>query len=183
MCTKLDSSDLVRRIGRGEDDAFALLYDDLRSLLLRVVTDTVRNRAISEEVTQEVFLEMWRSIERFDPARAPLLTWATMIARRRAVDRVRYEQAQRERDTTYVTTCADDHSSVDDKIMAEIETERLRDAVDALPCVQRPVIHLAFVDGLTQQAISDRLGLPLGTVKSRTRTSLRALRYRLENDQ
>lgn len=181
MSTKLEPCDLIPRIAQGDGQAFAQLYCDLSSLLLRVVNRTVRDPAISEEVTQEAFVEVWRTIERFDPTRARLSTWATVIARRRSVDRVRYEQAQRERDTTFSRACVNDGPDIDEIVMTRFEAKRVRQAIDALPFAQRSVIELAFGDSLTQREISAALDLPRGTVKSRTRSALRALRHDLTN--
>ena len=183
MSSKLELSALVERVVRGEKEAFALLYDEIAPLLYGVVKRVLRDPAMSEEVTQEVFVEIWRTIEKFDPSQAAVSTWAVTIARRRAVDRVRREQSQRNRIEALGQQRTDEDPGVGDEVVASVEAERVRLAIAALPDDQREVIHLAFIDGHAHGAISDLLDIPLGTVKGRVRGGLKRLRADLEGDR
>jgi RNA polymerase sigma-70 factor, ECF subfamily len=130
---------------------------------------------MSEEVTQEVFVELWRTADRFDPQRASVSTWAITMARRRAVDRVRREQSQRDRIERSAAQRLPQVDSVDDSVIASIDAERVARAVADLPDDQRVVIEMAFLDGDSHGDIAARLDLPLGTVKGRVRLGLKKL--------
>lgn len=182
MSSKPELTALVERLVRGEKEAFTPLYDELAPVLFGVVTRVLRDPAMSEEVTQEVFAEIWYTIERFDPSRSAVSTWAITIARRRAVDRVRHEQGHRNRIVTLGHLATDDDSGVDDTVVASVQAERVRNAVASLPDDQSQIIRLAFLDGHTHEAISDLLGLPLGTVKGRVRSGLKRLRADLKSE-
>jgi len=180
MASKLELSALVERVVDGDRAAFAQIYDELVPMVFGVVKRVLRDDAMSEEVTQEVFVEIWSSITKFDPERASLSTWSVTIARRRAVDRVRREQSQRNRiEALAVQADRNENVGIDDEVVATAEAQRVRLAVAALPDDQRQVIELAFIDGCAHGAIADRLGLPLGTVKGRVRGGLRRLRAEL----
>ena len=133
---------------------------------------------MSEEVTQEVFVEMWSAVHKFDPDRASVTSWAVTIARRRAVDRVRREQSQRTRIAALSQQRQDNGADPSDEVAETADAQHVRRAVERLPVEQRDVIQLAFLDGHTHGAIAAQLGLPLGTVKGRVRSGLK----RLHND-
>ena len=159
----------------GDQAAFAALYDELAPAVFGIVRRVLRDPTQAEEVTQEVFVEIWRQATRFDPVRANVRTWAIMIARRRAVDRVRSEQAHRDRHAKAVEV---DPAPAGPEDLA-VETEervRARQALAALPAVQRQALELAFYEGLTHVEIADRLDVALGTVKTRIRDGLIRLR-------
>jgi RNA polymerase sigma-70 factor (ECF subfamily) len=170
---------LMQLVQAGDDGAFAALYDELAGVVFGTVKRVLRDPAMSEEVTQEVFVELWRTAARFDPERASVSTWAITIARRRAVDRVRREQSQRDRIERSATLRPDEVDSSDDVVVASIESERVNRAVAELPDEQRIVIEMAFIDGHTHGEIAERLDLPLGTVKGRVRLGLKKLGGRL----
>jgi len=180
MVSKIEFSSLVERVIDGDREAFAEIYDELSPLVFGVVKRVLRDPAMSEEVTQEIFVEIWTSIRRFDPTRASLSTWAVTIARRRAVDRVRREQSQRNRIEALGNQRDIDETGVDDDVVATAEAARVRLAVASLPDDQREVIELAFIEGCAHGAIAERLGIPLGTVKGRVRGGLKRLRGQLE---
>jgi len=172
---RTDLVPLMQRLQCGDDDAFAALYDQLAGVVFGTVKRVLRDAAMSEEVTQEVFVELWRTAARFDPERASVSTWAITLARRRAVDRVRREQSQRDRIERSAAQRAPEGDTTDDTVVASIEAERVVRAVAELPDEQRVVIEMAFIDGDSHADIAERLGLPLGTVKGRVRLGLKKL--------
>lgn len=171
-----DPNVLIERVQHGEQAAFAELYDVLAPVVYGAVLRVLRDRAMSEEVTQEVFVELWRTAERFDPSRASVSTWAVTIARRRAVDRVRREQSQRNRIDTLARQPADDEWAPDDTVVASLDAERVTRAIAQLPDEQQVAIRLAFLDGHAHATIAEMLDLPLGTVKGRVRGGLKRMR-------
>jgi len=174
-----DSADLDARIARvaaGDQVAFAELYDRLAPTVYGIVLRVLRDPAQSEEVTQEVFVDIWRSAARFDGGRATVRTWATTIAHRRAVDRVRSEQAYRVRQVHDAAAVTLPPPSPEDSAVADEERQRAISAMATLSAPQREVLELAFYDGLTHMQIADQLGVALGTVKTRIRDGLIRLR-------
>jgi RNA polymerase sigma-70 factor (ECF subfamily) len=174
-----DLVSLMQLVQTGDAAAFATLYDELAGAVFGTVKRVLRDPAMSEEVTQEVFVELWRTAARFDPARAGVSTWAITIARRRAVDRVRREQSQRDRIERSAAQRPPVADSPDDTVVASIESERVTRALAELPEEQRIVIQMAFIDGDSHGEIAERLDLPLGTVKGRVRLGLKKLGGRL----
>ena len=172
--------ELISQTGCGDQRAFAALYDALASRVFGVITRVLRDPAMSEEVAQEVFVEIWTQAPRFDAGRASVAGWATMIARRRAIDRVRSEQSHRNRMDQASNEPVGDVERPDEIVPLLDESARIRVALDELPPDQREVIALAFLDGCTHHDIAARLDLPLGTVKSRVRLGLRRMRAELE---
>lgn len=172
----------MERVQQGDDAAFAELYDHLAPAVFGAVKRVLRDPAMSEEVTQEVFVELWRTAVRFDARRATVSTWAITIARRRAVDRVRREQSQRDRIERAGLRRDDESAMTDDTVIASLDAERVERALADLPSDQRQVIEMAFIDGDSHGTISERLGIPLGTVKGRVRGGLKRLGGRLGVD-
>jgi len=172
-------SDLTRNIASvadGDQAAFASLYDALAATVYGVVRRVLRDPSQAEEVTQEVFVEMWRQASRFDPARGSARTWAVVIAHRRAVDRVRSEQSHRDRQNTVGAAAVESPATPEDDAIEVDEGRRAKAALETLPAPQREALELAFYDGLTHVQIADRLGVALGTVKTRIRDGLIKLR-------
>ena len=168
---------LLERVAGGDQRAFADLYDMLSprvfGLILRVLVD----RAQSEEVLQEVFLELWQSAGRFAPNKGQGRSWVFMIAHRRAVDRVRSSQANADRDVRIGSRDVDDmHDSVAEQVELKIEGARVAGAVATLPAIQREAITLAYYGGYSQSEIAALLRVPLGTIKTRMRDGLSRLR-------
>lgn len=170
---------IMERVQHGDDAAFAELYDQLSGVIYGTAKRVLRDPAMSAEVTQEVFVELWRTADRFDSTRASVSTWATTMARRRAVDRVRREQSQRDRIERVGRRRPDDVPAVDDTVVASLDAERVERAIAELPDDQRQVIEMAFLDGESHATIALRLDLPLGTVKGRVRGGLKKLGGRL----
>jgi RNA polymerase sigma-70 factor (ECF subfamily) len=172
-------SDLTRWIGNvagGDQAAFASVYDTLVPTVYGVVRRVLRDPSQAEEVTQEVFVEIWRQASRFDPDRGSVRTWAVVIAHRRAVDRVRSEQSHRDRQNTAGASAVDAPATPEDDAIEFDEGRRAKAALQMLPAAQREALELAFYDGLTHVQIADHLGVALGTVKTRIRDGLIRLR-------
>ena len=172
--------ELLQRIAGGDEAAFARLYDLLSprvfGLILRVLVD----RAQSEEVLQEVFLEVWRSASRFAPNRGQGRTWVLTIAHRRAVDRVRASQASSDRDVRVGFRDLDvAHDGVAEQVELRVEAERVTAALRTLPEAQREALTLAYYGGYSQSEIAALLGAPLGTIKTRMRDGLSRLRVEM----
>ena len=168
---------LLQRVAAGEQDAFARLYDLLSprvfGLILRVLVD----RAQSEEVLQEVFLEVWQSAARFTPNRGQGRSWVLTIAHRRAVDRVRASQASSDRDVRAGLRDLDvAHDGVAEQVELRLASEELTSALSTLPEVQKEALTLAYYGGYSQSEIAALVGAPLGTIKTRMRDGLSRLR-------
>jgi RNA polymerase sigma-70 factor (ECF subfamily) len=170
-----DLAGLLARVARGDGPAFEAVYDQVTGLVFGTVLAVVRDPALSEEVTQEVLVEIWRAASRFDEARGSAKAWVTMIAHRRAVDRVRAEQraAERERRAVSLAVAYDD---VSETVAAKLDRERVRRCLGALTDLQREAVTLAFYGGHTYRQVAGLLGVPPGTVSTRMRDGLIRLR-------
>ena len=174
---------LLAQVARGDRDAFEGLFDLLAPLVLGVCRKVLRDTALAEEVTQEVMLEVWRTAPRHRGEEASARTWVAMIAHRRAVDRVRSEQAERdrrERDARVRPPASPD--PVGDEVAVGSERARVQDALSALTPIQRQSVELAYFGGHTHTEVAALLDLPLGTVKTRIRDGLVRLRDTLEGE-
>lgn len=168
---------LLRSSSRGDEAAFAALYDATSSRVHGLVLRVVRDPAQSEEVTQEVFLEIWRQSSRFDPDRGSALSWMLTIAHRKAVDRVRSAEAATRRDVAYEhSNQSVDHDATVEAAHASLEARRVRQALGSLTEVQREAIELAYFGGYTHTEVASLLDLPVGTAKTRIRDGLIRLR-------
>ncbi len=173
-----------QRVQHGDQQAFAVVYDRLAPKIFGTVKRVLRDPAMSEEVTQEVFVEIWQQADRFDPQRASIATWALTMARRRAVDRVRREQSQRNRVEALGSQRDDVSTEPGQTVVDDMEAGAVREALLQLPEDQREVLILSFLEGMPHGEIANRLDLPLGTVKGRVRGGLKKLRAGLEgNDE
>jgi RNA polymerase sigma-70 factor, ECF subfamily len=172
-----DLATLLRLSARGDSTAFAELYDATAPRVHGLVLRVVRDRAQAEEVTQEAFLEVWRTASRFDPSRGSALSWLLTIAHRKAVDRVRSAEASNRRDATYhQQSRVVEHDSTAEAAHASLEGRRVRAAMAQLTAVQREAIELAYFGGYTHTEVAAMLDLPLGTAKTRIRDGLIRLR-------
>jgi len=172
-----DLGELFRRSARGDENAFAAVYDATAARVHGLVLRVIRDPAQAEEVTQETFLEAWRIASRFDPDRGSALSWLLTLAHRRAVDRVRSAEAASRRDGTYhdenITVA---HDSTAEAATTAIEAQRVRSAMKTLTDVQREAIELAYFGGYTHTEVATMLDLPVGTAKTRIRDGLIRLR-------
>jgi len=174
---RIDLERLLRRSAAGDEDAFAELYDAVSSRLYGMVRRVVRDPAQSEEVAQEVFLDIWRQSARFDPARGSALSWMLTIAHRKAVDRVRSSEASRSRDESWGVSHQDvDHDATADGAVQRLDAERVRQALQTLTDAQRQALELSYLSGYTHTEVATMLDLPLGTAKTRIRDGLIRLR-------
>lgn len=178
----LGDETLLGRVAAGDEDAFALLYDRWAGRLLALVRRVLVDPAQSEEVLQEVLLEVWRTAGSFDPARGSARAWMAVMARRRAVDRVRSSESVRRREQRWVPTMPDADSTAQ-SIEDAFEAEEVRAALDAVGEPQRTTLLLAYVEGLTHSQIAERTGTPLGTVKTRVRDGVARLRTEMGVDR
>jgi len=170
-------AELLGRSARGDEAAFARLYDAVAPRVHGLVLRVVRDPAQSEEVTQEVFLEVWRSASRFDRGRGSALSWLLTMAHRRAVDRVRSAESAGRNDTTYHRQSPEvDHDQTAEAAEASLEARRVRDALGTLTAVQREALELAYFGGYTHTEVASMLDLPVGTAKTRIRDGLIRLR-------
>lgn len=170
--------DLVAGTAAGNQSAFTELYRRYAPSAFALALRILGERAMAEEVLQEVFLSVWRRAEAYDPARGSVRSWLFAQIHHRAVDVVRREEAERRR--SHVATQPDDYDSGVEDVIEEgwlsARRDQVRDALGALSSEQRQVIDLAYFQGLTQSQVADRTGVPLGTVKSRTLAAMRRLR-------
>jgi RNA polymerase sigma-70 factor, ECF subfamily len=166
---------LLTRVARGDQAAFQGVYDRAAGQILGIVRAVVRDPAQSEEVTQEVLLELWRTASRFDPALGSPLAWVTTLAHRRAVDRVRSEQKAAQRELRAAAP-AIAYDEVAETVEAQLDRERVRRCLGSLTELQRESVTLAYYDGYTYREVAELLGVAVGTVKTRMRDGLIRLR-------
>lgn len=173
-------ADLLVQVAAGGQEAFARLYDMLSPRVFGLIRRVLVDPSQSEEVLQEVFLELWQSARRFAPNRGGGRAWVFTIAHRRAVDRVRAAQAAGDRDIRVGYRDLDvAHDGVAEEAELRIEGRRVAEALATLPDAQREAITLAYYGGYSQSEIAVLVGAPLGTVKTRMRDGLSRLRVRM----
>ena len=172
---------LLRAVARGQQGAFDLVYQQLREPVYRQVAAVLRDPAQSEEVTQEVFLELWSTAVHYDPGKGSAAGWAMMIARRRAIDRVRSSAASAVRDQQAAAP-AELRDQTHEAAALALERERLARSLSKLTGLQREVITLAYFGGHSHRQVAAILGAPLGTVKGRIREALIKLRSAMTSD-
>lgn len=178
--TSADLVVLLERTHQGDDDAFRELYAQTHRSVARTVTTTLRSPEHSAEVVQEVYLYVWQHAAAFDVGRGSVLGWILMLARRRAVDRVRHVAGVVRRDHRDAAEAEDTTPDVADVGLARHEADQLRRAVRKLTDRQRDAVVLTFLHGYTHQQAAALLSIPLGTLKTRVRAGVISLRDHLE---
>jgi RNA polymerase sigma-70 factor, ECF subfamily len=169
--------DFLGRAADGNRDAFAALYDATSSLVYAVVLRIVANRADAEEVTLDVYVQVWRDARHFDGARGGVSSWLVMIARSRALDRLRSSESRQKREAGSPEPDSPSDAPSPEALSAMSQDRRaVAGAMASLAPEQRRLIDLAYFHGMTQSEISEHLGLPLGTVKTRVRLGMVKLR-------
>jgi RNA polymerase sigma-70 factor, ECF subfamily len=166
---------LLDRVGHGDHAAFESVYDQMAAPVYGLIRKVLRDPAQSEEVAQEVLLEVWRTASRFDPSRGGAAAWVLTIAHRRAVDRVRSEAAAAERERR-IALPDQLPGDVADSVADSLEAERVRRCLDGLTELQRQSITLAYYGGYTYAQVAKGLSVTLSTVKARIRGGLIRLR-------
>jgi RNA polymerase sigma-70 factor (ECF subfamily) len=170
-----DLDTLLTHVAKGDQAAFEALYDRLAASAYGLIRKVLRNPSQAEEVTQEVLLEVWRTASRFDRTRGSAATWVLTIAHRRAIDRVRAEEAStaREQRSAEVPVAIDE---VAESVEASMDAERLRRCLAGLTELQRESITLAYYGGYSYAQVAALLDTALGTIKTRIRDGLTRLR-------
>ncbi|WP_153502551.1 ECF RNA polymerase sigma factor SigK [Cumulibacter manganitolerans] len=169
--------ELLARSSRGDDAAFAELYDLVSARVYGMALRVVRDPAQAEEVTQETFVDVWRQSARYDASRGSVISWVLTVAHRRAVDRVRSSEAARQRDDAYdVRNRERERDTTVDAVERSLDRERVTQAMRGLTDLQRSALELAYFGGYTHSEVAALLDLPLGTAKTRIRDGLIRLR-------
>lgn len=172
--------DLIRLVALGDEAAFEALYDAVSARVFGLVRRVVRDPAQSQEVTQEVFVDVWSQASRFDADRGKAMSWILVIAHRRAVDRVRASQASTDRDLRQgIKEFRESYDDVADTVETQMEAERVHRALATLTAAQQEAITLAYYGGYTHQEVAELLKIPVGTVKTRIRDGMIRLRDKL----
>ena len=170
----LSDEALVALVARSDDVALGELYDRYGHVAYGLALRVLRDRALAEDAVQEAFLAVWRSAERFVPERAKASTWILTLVHRRAVDLVRREERRRAEPLEEAGEST--RGATDEAAWLHLERQRIQEALKKLPDQQREALELAYYGGFTQSELAERLGQPLGTIKSRMFAGLRTLR-------
>lgn len=176
-------AELVRRVAEGDSIALSELYDRYAGMLLALIARMLGD-AEAEDVLQDAFVQVWRQAQRYDPNRSSVSTWLVMIARSRAIDRLRTRKVVERTREASAQENSSHHTSQAGvaNVLQRERGERLRAELARLPSEQREVLELAFFAGLTQSEIAQRIGIPLGTVKTRTLLAMKKLREALSSE-
>lgn len=168
--------ELMRRLARGDESALESLYDRYGGVVYSVAMRVVKDAAIAEEILQDVFYHLWRRASDYDPSRGGLGAWLFVSARNRAIDRLRQRKPA---DSLNIDVGAPSHFNLESRAAQAELMSRIQSVIETLPASQRQALELAYFDGMTHSEIAQRTGEPLGTVKTRLRSALQALRQAL----
>jgi RNA polymerase sigma-70 factor (ECF subfamily) len=171
----VDLAVLLAQVSRGDEGAFRAVFDQASGPVLGTVRRVVRDLAQSEEVMQEVLLEVWRTAPRFDPEMGSAAAWIMTLAHRRAVDRVRSEHSAAQRELRAAAASVD-YDEVIEAVELNLDHERVRRCLGSLTDLQREAVTLAYYHGYTYREVAELLGIAVGTVKTRMRDGLIRLR-------
>ena len=173
---------LFGQVARGDAVAFAAVYDQVAGQVFGLARAVLRDPAQAEEVCQEVLLDVWRNAARFDPGRGMANAWLMTLAHRRAVDRVRAQQAAIAREQRAARPEVS-YDSVAETVEARLEAERVRRCLGALTDLQRESITLAYYQGRTYREVAALLSVPVGTIKTRMRLAMQKLKDYLGTEE
>jgi RNA polymerase sigma-70 factor (ECF subfamily) len=178
-----DDVELHRALVTGDRGAFDELYRRYSAAAYGLAVRLTGQQALAQEVVHDSFLALWRAPEAYDPSRGPFRTFFLSLVHHRAVDTIRREERMRrrnERASNLEPVVGEDVAEdVVDEAYLSIRRQEVREALTTLPPDQRKVLEMAYFDGLTQAVIAERLGIPLGTVKTRTLAAMQKLRVAL----
>lgn len=181
--TALADEEIIARLSAGESWAMAVLYDRYARLVFSLALRILNDRGAAEEAVQEIFVKVWRRARDYRAERGRFSSWLTGIAHNHAIDELRRRRARPSASddaADAMEQVVDTAPAPMDLAMQSVERRRILDALSAIPDAQRRAIELAFFEGLTQQEIADRLGEPLGTIKTRMRLGMQKLKALLE---
>jgi RNA polymerase sigma-70 factor (ECF subfamily) len=181
--THLSDEALIALVARGDDSALGELYDRVGRVAYGIAYRILRDERLAEDAVQEGFLAVWRSAASFRAERAKASTWIVTLVHRRAVDIVRREERRRTEslDADTLPDAPDPSGSAEDEVWLGFERDRVLAAIRTLPDAQRETIELAYYGGYSQSELAERLGVPLGTIKSRMFAGLARLREVLDD--
>jgi len=171
----VDDETLLARVAQADQDAFEAIYTRYSAAAYSLAMGMLRDAVRAQEVTQEVFLAIWRGARDFDPTRGRARTWILSVAHHKSVDAVRRSRTP----TVPLSETLTSDTDVIEAAQARVDAGRVRQALQSLSFEQRAAIVLAYYGGYTQQEIAQRLGVPLGTIKTRIRDGLARLRSAL----
>jgi RNA polymerase sigma-70 factor (ECF subfamily) len=179
-------ADLIRRVSAGNPLALEVLYDRYSRVVYSFALRIVGDSQVAEEILQEVFFRAWQQGGSFQSSRGSLITWLLSITHNLSIDEVRRkrrrpQKADAEEPETILSGLADEGQDVEEEVWLASLRSTIEGALEQLPAPQREAIELAYFQGLTQREIADRLGEPLGTIKTRMRLGMLKLREQLSN--
>lgn len=171
---------LLAKVASGDQAAFGALYDEISPRVFGLIRRLLVDHSQSEEVTQEVFLEIWQNASRYDQSKGGASTWILTMAHRRAVDRIRSSQSGRDRDVKIgIRDFVSQYDDVSETVEITIEHERVKKAMSQLTELQRQAVTLAYYGGYSHSEVATMLTVPIGTVKTRLRDGMIRLRDEL----
>jgi RNA polymerase sigma factor (sigma-70 family) len=176
---KLTEQELVSLLIQQDQNGFNYLYDNYASAIYGMVTRIVQEKEYADEILQDVFVKIWRNIRQFDPERGRLYTWMINLARNTAIDYIRSKGFQNEQKNQSIPESV--NNSKDHSMTPNVDHIGMRDVLLQLKREWRELIELAYFKGYTQQEIAERLDIPIGTVKTRTRNALIELKSLLKD--
>lgn len=171
-----DLNELLTRVGRGDEEAFAAIYDALGAAVFGLARRVIRDPSRAEEIAQEVFIQVWQSAARFDPARGNAKSWLLTLAHRRAVDAVRHDQAATNRENRYDWSNGPDFDHVEETVTITLEHEQVKRCLEGLTDLQREAVNLAYYVGYTYAEVATALKANPATIKTRMRDGIVRLR-------